>query len=397
MKPRRSFIAVLPLLVMAGCDLFTNFFNPTPPNPIKPNTDHPPILSEMLADSSSEDAPWIRNLSFKVEDPDGDVITKYGFELDFGGEGAIDKIISQSMSAKEILFPIGRSLVYYYAEAGKVKVKRNLEVIVVKPIPGNLLPTGGKLLISPAFGQYPSIVSISTPDWTDPDGTITGYKLDLIFKTEYDETSETATSSTPFENFTKTLYDVGNLTAYLTVTDDKGDETRTSGNSDSTERDDLVGRIVFEGNYFKGGSFLFSGTIQNATNNDLIANNSNGGGLEYRLIKEDGTLILSKKFEEDAQIKLLSPNGYITLDYKNNQLKIGNGDITKSSLGIYLWETMCGLGLVGTDGEYSIPIPPLDYTFTEPGANFVQILVNYSMNGKEYHKKFTSPLFPVNE
>ena len=155
----------------------------------------------------------------------------------------------------------------------------------------------------------------------------------------------------------------------------------------------MVGRIVFEGNYFKGGSFLFSGTIQNATNTDLIANNSNGGGLEYRLIKEDGTLILSKKFEEDAQIKLLSPNGYITLDYKNNQLKIGNADITKSSLGIYLWETMCGLGLVGTDGEYSIPIPPLDYSFTESGANFVQILVNYSMNGKEYHKNLLPPYF----
>jgi hypothetical protein len=396
MKPLRRFIAVLPLVFMTSCDLFTNFFNPKLPDKIIPNTDRPVEIA-LSADPSSGYTPLLSNLSIKLKDPDGDAITEYGFEIDFGDEGTIDKFIPQSMSTTET-FSEGNSRVYAYAKSNGVRVKRNLEVKVVKPIPGNLPPTGGKLLINPPSGEYPFTAIISTPDWTDLDGTIKDYVLNLIFKTESAETSETVTSSTPFDNFTRTYNDVGNLTAYLTVTDDKGEGTRTSSSADALEREDLTANINFtypqnENHYHIGNNFNFFVEVQDNTANEITITNSNASpSLEYRLIKEDGTLVFNKKFPYDFLIRM-HPMGTIKLSYQDTTATTVISNVYIESKLTGNWDVVPSLFPQGISKSISDP----GETLNESGTYILQARANYSINGTPFHVTLNSTSVVVNE
>jgi PKD repeat protein len=376
MKTLRRLLTVLPLALM-GC----NLFKPVPPTPINPNTNNPPIAT-IFVNPESGYAPLTTNISLTGTDSDGDAITGYKVTIDLGDDGVIDETVSQltPISIQRDFNNIGKVRVYGQCTdaRGLNSNKKSVEVIVLKPIPENQLPSA-ELLVNPTSGQYPLTADISLTG-TDSDGTVVGYRVDIDVGGD-GIVDETVSQSTPI-NVERTFDNVESVMVYGTVTDDKGGETKKSVSVNVLERDDLVGNISFGTNFHVGDYLNFIGIVQNNTAGDIIADNSIGGSLEYRLIK-GGEEKIKNTFSKEGKITLRRV-GQLEMDYSQNKLifTLRNGKIE-------------GEFNVDTDwflGERSISTTNDNpYQFSEAGTYFMEISVNYAINNIPYHVKFTSP------
>jgi len=157
-----------------------------------------------------------------------------------------------------------------------------------------------------------------------------------------------------------------------------------------SERNDLIGEIAFtEGGYAVGDYFLFSGTVRNNTDTNILVDNANKDSLEYKLIRHGtATPSLDIKFEDlDARITL-HENGYVTTDYFNHKIKIISADVRYKNI---------NFGDGGFEKLYpeGFPLLNFNYKFAEEGEYTLEVIVKYSMNNTPYQVKINSPTFNV--
>jgi len=401
MKTLRRFVAVLPLLFMTSCDLLNNFLNPKLPDPIKPNTNHSP-RANLVINPESGYSPLITNILLNGTDEDNDSMG-YQVKIDNNADGTIDETIPTDGSFSNTpiditrTFTTGNSIVYgTVQDARGLKSERNIEVIVSEPPisePGlvNKLPTAN-LFVSPSSGQYPLTTNISL-NGTDSDGIVVGYKLEIDVG-EDGTIDETIPSDGSFSNsqisVNKIFNSVGNARIYGIVKDDKSGETKTSKEISALERTDLTAKIDFSPSYKVGDKFNFSAEVQNNTANEITVTNSSASpNLEYRLIKENGTLIFDKKFPYDFLIKL-HEMGTIKLSYHDTT-------VTTTVSNVYIEsEKMKGdiLPRIFLNG-LSLNIPDPGEELKEAGNYYLQTIAGYSMNGNNYQVTLNSEQFSV--
>ena len=314
MKTLRKLAAVLPLVLMMNCN-WNNLFNQKLPDKIIPNTSNPPV-SILSVTPQSGYAPLTANISDSATSLDGKKITNYSIWVDIDEDGTIDETISQSNPINvSRIFNEGKVRIFEQCEdeSGSKSNRKNLEIIISK-LAENKLPNA-TLSVSPTSGQYPLATNISL-NGTDSDGIVANYNLEIRIN---DKVDTSISQSTPI-NIPKIFDDVENATITGTVTDDKGGQTIKSVNVNATERNDLTANIGFSSSYHTGNNFNFFAEIQNVTAGDLtITNNSTKRSLEYKVVKDDGTIVLEKKSEDDMLIKL-HEMGKIKLDYLDNKV-----------------------------------------------------------------------------
>jgi hypothetical protein len=404
MKSLKNLLIALPIILCTNCTWLNNLINPPTPAPIVSNINHPPVTNLSIEPLSGY-SPLTTSISLTGTDDDGDEIMGYKvmIDRDSNTEG-YDEEISQStpINLERTFNDIGNVRIYGQCkdEHGLNSNRTNTKIIISEE-KTNKLPIA-ELLVNPTKGQYPLTTNISLTGTDEEDGTIGKYKLEIDIGQDgtIDETipTEGGFSNEPI-SIERTFNDIGNVIIYGVVKDNEGGEMRTGVNVYVSERNDLTGNISFEESYRVGDNFFFSGIVQNNSGEDIVIDNSGKDSLEYKLLKEGiATPFLNQKVEENARINLLSPNGYIKLDYKNNEVVISNADVTYSDLPEVTWNLITLWGWADENNEYHQSIPNMEYySFTESGRYSLETMVKYSINGSEYNQKFVSPTFIVGD
>jgi len=294
MKTLRRMLVVLPLVLAMNC-------KPNPPITTSTGQNHSPSAS-LVIDPLSGEAPLTTNISLTGTDEDGDTIT-YSIKIDDNSDGTID-YIKEELSPIQIerTFNAGKATIYgKCSDPDGLRSELEQEVMISRPTPENVLPTS-TFSVSPTSGQYPLLVDISL-EGEDSDGQITEYKLEINVQDGKTDAKDEIIKQSTLINLSR-IFEPGNVMIYGTVTDDKGGKVIKGESIQVSERNDLVGEIAFaEGGYAVGDDFLFSGTIRNNTNTDILIDNANKDSLEYKLIRQgNATPSLDIKFEEDATI-----------------------------------------------------------------------------------------------
>jgi len=401
MKALRRFVAVLPLVFMTSCDLLNNFLNPKLPDQIKSNTNHSP-RANLVINPESGYSPLNANIFLDGTDEDNESM-KYQVRIDYNKDGTIDEIIpaegSFSSSPIDITrtFNTGNSIIYGTVKDSRgLKSERNIEVIVSEPTDNgnpttNILPTAS-LSVSPTSGQYPLTTNISLTG-TDSDGIVTGYKLEIDLGedgTIDKRIPETGFSPNPI-NTIEIFNSVGNARIYGIVKDNKDGETKKSISISALERNDLTAKIDFAPSYHVGDKFNFSAEVQNNTANEITVTNSSASpNLEYKLIKEDGTLVFDKKFPYDFLIRM-HKMGTIKLSYQDTTVTTTISNVYIESKLIPPIDILPSLFPYGTSKSISDPGEQLN----EAGNYYLQTIARYSMDGNNYQVTLNSEQFNV--
>ena len=388
MKKLRMLLTALPLVI--GINSCSWFVHPTPA-PINSNTNDKPVTNLYVNPISGQDP---LNAEIKVSGTDSDDgIAKYRAEIDYNNDGTIDEIISDSKPIDITRTFTANAMVYgQCTDKGGLTDRKGTLITVSEPtpIPPANIPPIANLSATPASGEYPLNAEIKVSG-TDPDDQIVDYKLqiDIGANGTIDETVE---QSTPID-ITR-IFNPGNVIIYGTCTDDKGAVSQIKTlEIVVSQRNDLVSNVTL-GTYKVGDNFDFSAQVQNSTINDVTIDNSNKDSLEYKLIKNDGTVVLDKMFDQQAKM-VLHQNGYIKLDYNgtNVGISLANGYAILDGTPIdSSW---------GNDNVISFSFgnqkPLYIFSNADAGNYYLETVVKYSMNGNNYEVKLDSSSFAVNQ
>jgi hypothetical protein len=144
------------------------------------------------------------------------------------------------------------------------------------------------------------------------------------------------------------------------------------------QRDDFNVHLVLN-EYFVGNPFNFKIGIQNKTNDNILLDNMNQTGLEYRLLKEEEVLINQKMPKFTLEVY---PTGFFEVDYTLNKLKAK------------IW----GLRFSDEKNTFNVPLDcPIpfsvsrnaeSYFFKEAGVYTIEASINYEINEEEFNVQF---------